>query len=83
MGDPWRSHYISSDIFSKNAQLPSIIENTQITIAVYIVILAVLFTWLLITRTPLGYEIRMVGANSKFSEYGGINTKNTNETTIS
>ena len=79
---PPEAGYISSDIFSKNAQLPSIIENTQITIAVYIVILAVLFTWLLITRTPLGYEIRMVGANSKFSEYGGINTKNTIMLTI-
>lgn len=28
--------------------------------------------WLLITRTPLGYRIRMTGSNPGFAEYGGI-----------
>ncbi|MFI7706163.1 ABC transporter permease [Nonomuraea sp. NPDC049480] len=28
--------------------------------------------WFLVTRTPLGYRIRMVGSNPGFAEYGGI-----------
>src|SRR5690606_14943285 len=31
----------------------------------------------LITRTPLGYEIRMIGANIRFADYGGVNTRRT------
>ena len=36
---------------------------------------AVVCTWFLMERTPFGYELKMLGANSKFAEYGGINTK--------
>lgn len=30
--------------------------------------------WLLLNRTPFGYEVRMIGANEKFARYGGIDT---------
>src|SRR5690606_169168 len=40
-------------------------------------IILVLLTWVLIKRTPLGYEIRMIGANIKFANFGGINSKRT------
>jgi simple sugar transport system permease protein len=69
--------YNSSEVFAPSGQLPPIVANTQVTIAVFLVIAAVLVTWLLITRTPLGYEIRMVGANRRFAEYGGVNTRRT------
>jgi len=69
--------YTASENFARNGQLTPIIANTQVTIAVYIVLGAVLLTWLLIRRTPIGYEIRMVGANLKFANYGGVNTRRT------
>lgn len=69
--------YNSSAPFAPSGQLPSIVANTQVTIAVFLVIIAVVAVWLLITRTPLGYEIRMVGANRRFADYGGINTRRT------
>jgi ABC-type uncharacterized transport system permease subunit len=31
--------------------------------------------WFLMERTPFGFELKMLGANRKFAEYGGINTK--------
>ncbi len=52
-------------------------KGDQVTIAVYILIGLVILTWLLIQRTPLGYEIRMLGSNLKFASYGGVNTKRT------
>lgn len=71
--------YTSSDPFTKNGLLPPIItvEQNTLTVAVYILIALVLLTWVLIQRTPLGYEIRMIGANLKFADYGGVNTKRT------
>ena len=69
--------YIASANFAPNALLPVLVQDTQVTWAIFIVIIAVIAVWLLIERTPLGYEIRMVGSNQKFAAYGGINTKRT------
>lgn len=69
--------YVASANFSASGQLPVIIGGTQVTIAVFLVIAAVVLVWFLVSRTPLGYEIRMVGANQKFAAYGGINTRRT------
>lgn len=69
--------YVASANFSASGQLPVIIEGTQVTIAVFLVIAAVALVWFLVNRTSLGYEIRMVGANQKFAAYGGINTRRT------
>lgn len=74
---PPEAGYTASADFPMSGQLPVIVANTQVTIAVFLVIIAVIAVWLLITRTPLGYEIRTVGSNLKFANYGGINTKRT------
>ncbi|MBE0690273.1 MAG: ABC transporter permease [Anaerolineae bacterium] len=72
---PPTAGYTASAPFPEGNVLVPIIPDTQVTIAVFIVIAAVIASWLLISRTPLGYEIRMVGSNRKFADYGGINSK--------
>ncbi|MBN1562579.1 MAG: ABC transporter permease [Anaerolineae bacterium] len=71
--------FSASDWIPENGLLAPVItvEQNSITIAIYILIALILFSWLLIQRTPLGYEIRMIGANIKFADYGGVNTKRT------
>ncbi len=69
--------YVASEKFTANAVLPVIVENTQVTIAVFILVIVVLISWLLIRRTPLGYEIRIIGSNLRFADYGGVNSKRT------
>lgn len=71
--------FTTSDWFSPNGLLTPIIDvaGDQVTIAVYLLIFLVLLTWVLIQRTPLGYEIRMIGANIKFANFGGVNSKRT------
>ncbi|MFO7320231.1 MAG: ABC transporter permease [Chloroflexota bacterium] len=69
--------YVVSENFPDHSVLPVIVGGTQVTVAVFLVILAVIAVWLLITRTPLGYEIRMIGANIRFADYGGVNTRRT------
>lgn len=69
--------FIGTVPFPATAVFPRLIADTRVSIALLIALLAIVVTWFLIERTPLGYEIRMVGANLKFAEYGGINTKRT------
>lgn len=71
--------FTTSDWFASNGLLTPIIDvaGDQVTIAVYLLIILVLITWVLIQRTPLGYEIRMIGANIKFANFGGVNSKRT------
>ncbi len=76
---PSDAGYIASDWIPSNGLLAPIIDigGDQISIAVFLLIAIVIGTWLLIQRTPIGYEIRMIGANIKFADYGGVNTKRT------
>lgn len=67
--------FIATEFFPPSAVLPIVISGTRVTIALFVMLLAVAGVWFLMARTPLGYEIRVVGANLKFAEYGGINTK--------
>jgi simple sugar transport system permease protein len=69
--------FTTTGIFPEAGLLPALIADTRVTAAIFIVVIAVIATWFLLTRTTLGYEIRMIGANRKFAEYGGINTKRT------
>ncbi len=83
--------YTASDTFSAEGTLPTFfpplpflgelrtlfMQQTNISIMLYVMILAVFVTYYLMYRTPFGYELRMVGANMKFARYGGINTKRT------
>ena len=69
--------YVASSKFTDNAILPVIVENTQVTIAVFILAIVIVICWLLIRRTPLGYEIRIIGSNLRFADYGGVNSKRT------
>ena len=69
--------FLGSAPFPETANLPVIIPRTRVTIMLYVMILAVAATWFLLRRTPLGYEIRLIGANIRFAEYGGIRTRRT------
>ncbi len=66
--------FIATEPFPPSALLPLIIPGTRVTIALILALVGVVAIWFLLARTPLGYEIRMVGTNLKFAEYGGINT---------
>ena len=74
---PADAGYVASAKFTNNAVLPVIVESTQVTIAVFILAVVVFISWLLIRRTPLGYEIRIIGSNLRFADYGGVNSKRT------
>jgi simple sugar transport system permease protein len=88
---PPTAGYTSSETFSAEGTLPTFIpklpfladlrtefmNQTNISIALYLAIIAVIVVYYLMYRTPFGYELRMIGANPKFARYGGINVKKT------
>lgn len=67
--------YVGTEYFPETAVLPVVIPGTRVTVALFITIAAVVVVWFFMSRMPLGYEIRMLGANRKFAEYGGIKVK--------
>ena len=46
-------------------------------IGIVFALVLVVVVWVLLARTPFGYEVRTIGANERFARYGGINTKRT------
>jgi len=67
--------FIATISFPESVVLPLLIPGTRVTLMIVIMLVAVAATWFLMERTPFGYAQKMLGANRKFAEYGGINTK--------
>lgn len=73
-----------------NAQLPSLAAVSNqlfhthidpflytVDISIFLVLLAVVIYWFLISRTAFGYELRVVGLNPQAAKYAGIPVKRT------
>jgi simple sugar transport system permease protein len=73
---------LRSDPIQANSMLARLTQILDVNLgranlAIIFVVLLVIGVWLLLNRTPFGYEIRTIGSNEKFARYGGINTKRT------
>jgi simple sugar transport system permease protein len=56
-------------------RLPLILPPSNLSAALFIALAAVILARFFLTRTRIGYEIRIAGTNETFARYGGINTK--------
>jgi simple sugar transport system permease protein len=74
MRDP-TAGYIGTVSFPESAVMPLLLPGTRVTVALLITLLAVAAVWFLMNRTPFGYELKVLGSNRKFAEYGGVNTR--------
>jgi simple sugar transport system permease protein len=88
---PEGSRTMTSERVPKELQLPTFIPDlpflssirelwmreTSVSIIVYVAIAAVIVVYLMLYKTPFGYELRTVGSNKKFARYGGINISRT------
>jgi ABC-type uncharacterized transport system permease subunit len=73
---PWRepgSYYQQSSKLPEAFWYPNIISETRLHIGFLIGILATIWIYILIRRTPLGYEIRALGSNPVASRFKGTN----------
>lgn len=64
--------YVSASVLP-SAKLPIILTKTPLHLGFPIALLFTAAVFFLIYRTPLGYQMRTVGANLKAAKYAGIN----------
>lgn len=62
----------ASQAYQDTARLTRIVSGTRIHSGLVIAIVVVIFSWLFLKKTKWGYQIRMMGINSKFSVYSGM-----------
>ena len=74
IGDP-TAGFPASRLFAKSAKLPKFPRSFgmfNVHIGLLIALAVVLLSYLYLYKTKWGYEIRMIGQNSKFAKYSGM-----------
>lgn len=82
MPESYRSSLDSSNMISQNAslRLPWLTQafgGSRVNSGLFLAIIALIFVWLLMKKTTLGFEVRSVGLNPFASEYAGMSSKRT------
>lgn len=60
----------------ESAQLPTLIKGTRWHAGIFIAVLMIILYYVLMNRSTLGYEMRVVGMNRSVGEYAGMRIKN-------
>lgn len=75
LSGPWQdpaSFYQQTVKLTENARLPLLIEGSRLHGGLILALLMAVAVYVLISRTPLGYEIRALGYNATAARYKGI-----------
>ena len=74
---PWRDpggyNFPESEIFSDSAMLPVLLQGTRLNLGTIFALLSVLITYLLLSRSVLGYQFKVVGLAPLAARYAGFN----------
>lgn len=68
---------VASAPIAPQAHLGRLLVPSQAHAGIFIALALTVATYLLLYRTPLGYELRMSGLSPRFAEYGGVNVRRT------
>jgi general nucleoside transport system permease protein len=77
VGMPWKdpdSFAQGSRLVEEVARLPILVEGSRLHLGFLIGILACIVVYIILKKSPLGFEIRAVGLNSIASHFRGIST---------
>lgn len=66
-----------SPLIAISAHLPIILPQSLAHAGILLALIAAVFLWVLLERSPLGYQIVTVGFNPTAAHYAGISVKNT------
>jgi simple sugar transport system permease protein len=70
--DPDGMNFPESRLFSDSAILPILYEGTRLHLGAMIALLAVGIGWIILSRTLLGYQIKVMGDAPAAGEYAGF-----------
>jgi len=71
------SGYQASFKFASTSLLPKLFNQTNIHAGLFLAIAAVVIGDIIVNKSTLGYQIKMVGRNQNFARYSGINVPST------
>lgn len=71
------SYYLQSSELPKSANWPLLVADSRLHIGFLLALLAALIFYVLLWRTPFGYEIRALGLNPIASKFKGTNISRT------
>lgn len=66
-----------SPLIAQSAWLPVILPQTQAHAGILVGLIAALILWVILARSPLGYQIEAVGLNPTAAKYAGISVTHT------
>jgi ABC-type uncharacterized transport system permease subunit len=76
---PWRDPqgygFPQSSMFSDAATLPILLEGTRLHLGVLIAVVVVLLGWLLLGRSLVGFQLKVVGQAPRAARYAGFSDK--------
>ncbi|WP_026291381.1 ABC transporter permease [Marinobacterium rhizophilum] len=73
--DPEGYNFPESALFSDSTLLPTLLEGTRVHIGVLFALLAVAVVWVLLSRTFIGFQIRVLGLDARAAHYAGYHEK--------
>ena len=80
LSGPWKDpnhYYQQSPTVLEKVQFPILLAHTRLHLGFVLALIAGILLYLLITKTPLGYEIQAMGLNPTASRFQGINVVKT------
>ena len=73
--DPDGFNFPESALFAEQTLLPVLSQNYRVTIALFMALFMVVVIWVLLARTLLGFQIRVLGENRNAGHFSGFNSK--------
>ncbi|WP_207061663.1 ABC transporter permease [Motiliproteus sp. SC1-56] len=76
---PWRDpdgyNFPESRMFADSALLPVLLEGTRLHIGLLLALALVIAAWLMLSRTLIGFQVKVVGAAPRAARFAGFQQK--------
>lgn len=73
--DPDGFNFPESALFAEQTLLPLLSQDFRVTIALFMALFMVVVIWVLLSRTLLGFQIRVLGESRSAAHFSGFNTR--------
>ena len=74
---PWKTSHPNrvsgTDALNPEFQFDKLIRGSNLTTAIFASIVIALLVWYVMSKTTTGYEMKLVGQNSRFARFAGLN----------
>ncbi|MEP3247416.1 MAG: ABC transporter permease [Sneathiella sp.] len=73
--DPEGFNFPESRTFSESATMPILLEGTRLHMGTLLALFAVFGTWIMLSKTLIGFQVKVIGAAPKAGSYAGFSQK--------